>query len=195
MSLTSSEPRSWRPEEVVLVQEVAERTWEAVERSRAEAALRASETRLQATVNQAAVGIIEASLDRRLLRVNVGFCHMLGYTPTEVVALSVDDVTHPDDRDLDHAWAARLLNGDLHSYALEKRYLRKDGSPLWVAVTVSLVHNEEGQPAYAVAIVQDIDDRKRAEIELRASEDRFRTVVDLVPDLLWSADSSGKTIT
>jgi PAS domain S-box-containing protein len=167
---------------------LARQAADVIERFQTEVALRASESRLRATMEQAAVGIIETGLDRRFLRVNPGFCRILGYENEEALQLWVERVTHPDDLAADQEVFAKLLHGDIAAYTLEQRYLRKDGTPIWVSVTASVVSNARGAPDYVVAIIQDINARKQAEDALRESQERFRTFVDLVPDLLWRRD-------
>jgi PAS domain S-box-containing protein len=167
---------------------LARQAADVIERLQTEVALRTSKSRLQATMEQAAVGIVETGLDHRILRVNPGFCRILGYSHDEALQLLLEDTTHPDDLPADQQMFARLLNGEIADYTHEKRCLRKDGTPIWVLVTASMVPNAQGAPDYVVAIIQDIDARKQAEAALRESEERFRTFVDLVPDLLWRHD-------
>jgi len=77
----------------------------------------------------------------------------------------LQDITHPDDRDVSDAYFHRLLAGELDEYAMDKRYLRKDGSPIWVHVAVALVRTRAGAPDYTISMIQDITDRKRLEQE------------------------------
>jgi PAS domain S-box-containing protein len=137
------------------------------ERKRAEEEVRASEVRFRAIFEQAAAGIAQVGLDGRWLRVNERLCDITGYTEDELLARTFQDITHPDDLDADLASVRRLLRGEIASYAMEKRYLRKDGNPVWIDLTVSLVHTAAGAPDYFVAVVEDISGRKRAEDRLR----------------------------
>ncbi len=128
---------------------------------------RESESRLRATFEQAAVGMALVALSGRWLRVNQKLCEIVGYTRDELLARRFQDITHPDDLegDLDHV--RDLLDGKATTYSIEKRYLRKDGSPVWVNLTVSLVRDAAGQPDYFVSIIEDISARKRAEAEVK----------------------------
>lgn len=134
---------------------------------RAGAALATSEARFRAAFEQAAIGIVHTSLDRQYLQVNQKFCDMLGYTREELVGRPASSITHPDDRESDSNYRAELLSGRASSLSAEKRYLRKDGSTIWVNRTVSLVRDHQGQPLYFLRVVEDITERKRLEGELR----------------------------
>ena len=96
------------------------------ERTLAEKALRESEKLFRATFNQAAVGIAHTGLDGRWLRVNQKFCEILGYTEAELMRLDIKDITHPDDWERSDQYLQLMLDGELGSYSLEKRYLHKD---------------------------------------------------------------------
>jgi diguanylate cyclase (GGDEF)-like protein/PAS domain S-box-containing protein len=130
-------------------------------------ALAISETRFRATFEQAAIGIVHTSLDRNYLEVNQRFCEMLGYTRDEIIGRPVNVFTHPDDREDNSRYRQLLLSGAADSLTAEKRYVRKDGSVIWVNRTVSLVHNPMGEPLYFMRVVVDITERKRLEEELR----------------------------
>jgi len=142
-------------------------TRDLTERKRAEEALRQSEQRFRAIVDQAAVGIAQVDLDGRWLLVNQRLCDILGYTQAELKTRTFQDVTHPDDLTADLALVRQTLNGKRQSYAMEKRYIRQDGTPIWVYLTVSLVRETNHTPQYFISVVEDITDRKQAEAEVR----------------------------
>ncbi|WP_166397042.1 PAS domain S-box protein [Rubrobacter marinus] len=133
----------------------------------AEEALRASEERFRATFAQAAVGMAHVGVDGRWLRVNRRLCEILGYGEEELLGLSFQDITHPDDLDADLAQVEALLAGEIETYSMEKRYLRKEGSVVWVELTVSMVREPLGGPGYFVSVVEDVTKRKRADEALR----------------------------
>jgi PAS domain S-box-containing protein len=133
----------------------------------AEEALRESEGRFRGTFENAAVGISHTGLDGRWLRVNARFCAILGYTVEEALRLHWQDVTYPADLPASAEHLTALLRGERRSYSLEKRYLRKGGSVIWGQLDVSLQRDAAGKPAYAIAVTQDISERKRLEDELR----------------------------
>jgi PAS domain S-box-containing protein len=144
----------------------------------AEDALRKSEKLFRATFNQAAVGIAHTSLDGRWLRVNQKFCDILGYSEEELMALDIRAITHPDDLERSAEYLQLMLEGKLGNYSLEKRYLRRDGSPVWVNVTVSMVDDPDGRHLFLVGVVEDISARKKIEAELRESERRYRSLFE-----------------
>ncbi|HYD94397.1 MAG TPA: PAS domain S-box protein [Noviherbaspirillum sp.] len=132
---------------------------------------------LRATFEQASVGIAHVSPMGRWLRVNQTLCNIVGYTSEELSTLTFQDITHPDDLDADLGLMYRLLNGDIPSYALDKRYLDKDGEIVWINLNVSLVRDNAGAPQYFIAVVKDIDARKRAEAELQKHKERLELAI------------------
>lgn len=151
---------------------------EITERKLSEQRLRESEERFRATFEQAAVGVAHVAADGRWLRVNRKLCGIVGYSEEELLARTFQDITHPDDRDADRDFVRRVLAGDMDTYALEKRYVRKDGSTIWVELTVSLVREASQAPKYFIAVVEDITRRKEAEAAVRISEERFRRMAE-----------------
>jgi two-component system, sensor histidine kinase and response regulator len=141
------------------------------DRKRAEEALRESEERFRGTFQNAAVGIAHSDLDGRYLRVNEKLCDILGYTRDELLSRKFQDLTFPDDLNVDLEQIALLLRGELPSYSRDKRYVRKDGSIAWVAVSVSLQRDATGRPLYTIAVLRDIAHRKLLETELRQARD------------------------
>ncbi len=144
------------------------------ERKEAERAMRDSEKRFRAAFEQAAVGIAHVGTDGRWLRVNQKLCDIVGYTRDELLSLTFQDITHADDLDTDLAQMHQVIEGQIDTYTLEKRYLKKDGSPVWINLTVALVREEAGKPDYFISVVEDIQLRKRAEDELRARTEALR---------------------
>ncbi len=135
------------------------------ERRRIEEVLRESEERFRATFEQAAVGAAQVGIDGRWLRVNRRLCEIVGYSEDELRARTFQEITHPDDLEEDLELTRKMLAGELQTYTLEKRYIRKDGSGVWVNLTVSLVRDASGEPGYFIAVVEDISERKKAEEE------------------------------
>jgi PAS domain S-box-containing protein len=136
------------------------------ERKRIEAALQESEERFRATFDQAAVGIGHVGPDGRFLRINRKYCDIAGYSEEELKAMTIREITHPHDREASMDHFRRMLEGKLGSYTLEKRYVHKDGSIVWVALTVSTVVGTDGRLRFAVGVVEDITARKKAEEEI-----------------------------
>jgi len=128
----------------------------------------------------------------RVLQANAALAAMLGYSREELLGLRVKDLTHPDDWPATLVAWRDLMAGEPRAYGLEKRYRRKDGSAVWVRVDATLVRDDGGGPLYTVAIIRDISDRRRAVEALRASQARYRSVVDSQTDLIcrYRADTT-----
>src|SRR5262249_10999943 len=125
--------------------------------------LRDSGARFRATFENAAVGIARVGGDGCWLEVNQRLCDIVGYTRKELMTKKFGDITHPDDLESDWNQARRLLAGEIENYSMEKRYYRKDGSIVWVNLTVSLARKADGSPDYFVSVIEDISARKRLE--------------------------------
>jgi PAS domain S-box-containing protein len=132
-------------------------------RQSAEEALRQSEERLRGVFDSPAIGVAVLKPDGRFIEFNDAFNELCGYDATELRALNSLELTHPDDRDAMSALLTDLLNGSRSDFVIEKRYLRKDGSVIWVQNSVSLTHDKAGRPLHLVKLVQDITERKVAE--------------------------------
>ena len=132
-------------------------------RKAAELALRESEGRLAATYNHALVGIGEVGRDGRFLRTNEQFERISGYSGDELAAMTFLDLTHPDDVPKDRELFEKQWAGEVDSYTHEKRYVRKDGSIVWVELAASIVRGGDGASSFGVRIVRDINERKEAE--------------------------------
>ncbi len=149
--------------------------------------LRESEEKFRRAFEDAATGEALVTPDGKLLQVNRSLCEMLGYDETELLGKTFQELTHPDDLNLDLDNVQQMLAGEIRSYQMEKRYFHHRGYVVWVLLSVSLVRDIDGKPIYFISQVQDIDRRKRAETELNAlvSElersnqelDEFATVV------------------
>jgi PAS domain S-box-containing protein len=132
-------------------------------RKRVQEQLRASEARYRESFDSAAVGIAHVALEGRWLHFNEAVCAITGYSHEALKRLTFIDITHPEDRPVSQAQADRLLSGETHSYSLEKRYVRPDGTLVWVHVTVSISREAADQPAHFIAVIQDISERKEFE--------------------------------
>ena len=163
-------------------------------RKRAEAMLRESEADLRAAFEQAAVGIGFVAPDGAWLSVNDRLCDIVGYEESELLGLTFQDITHPDDLANDLAQLERLRAREIDRYSLEKRYLRKDGQVIWVNLAVSLIFNDDGTPNHFVSIVEDIDARKSAERELRRSRELLQRFLDHLPGLAYIKDNALRVV-
>jgi PAS domain S-box-containing protein len=148
----------------------------------------ASQQRFLATFEHAAAGISHVALDGRLMRVNQTFCRMVGYTEAELQQLSFQQITHPDDVAPDVALIGQTLAGQRSSYALEKRYLHKDGRTVWAQLTVALLRKADGSPDYFISVVQDLSAQKATEEALRTSERLLQQAHTLAGLATWEGD-------
>ncbi|YAF97274.1 MAG: PAS domain S-box protein [Nodularia sp. CChRGM 3473] len=128
-----------------------------------EQALRESEAKFRAMFDQAPVGITLVALDGQFLQVNPAFCEITGYSYDELIQLNYQEITHPDDVEVDLVHTQRVLTKEISGYSLEKRYIRKDSSIVWTNLTASLLWDANEQPKYALGIIEDISERKQAE--------------------------------
>ncbi|HUF82363.1 MAG TPA: PAS domain S-box protein [Burkholderiales bacterium] len=149
-----------------------------------------AEERYRATFDNAPVGIMHTALDNyRILRANHKLCEMLGYAQEELLEKTSTDIVHPDFRFSDRSsYMDQLLEGKVQSFASERVFVRKDGAPLWVNRTVSLVRDASGNPQYFIRVIEDISERKRAEAALRESEEQFRQLANNIPQVFWITD-------
>ncbi len=132
--------------------------WKRMEESLAE-----SERRFRLTFEQVAVGIAHLDRQGHWLQVNQRLCEILGYTREELLQMTFQDITYQLDLDADLALMHNVLAGKIAEYAMEKRYIRRDGSLVWAYLKVSLVRDDDGQPAYFISVVEDISQRKMEE--------------------------------
>lgn len=155
-----------------------------------ERALRESEEQFRATFELAGLGIWHLSAGR-YVNVNPHLCEITGYSEAELMAMPPDDLVHPDDRRLDDAQIERLWSGEIASYAIEKRYIRKDGKPVWTNATVSLVRNNENDVEYVLGIVEDIDRRKAEKERLHQQEEVNRLLLENLAEGVVACDGDG----
>jgi len=164
------------------------------DRRRTERALRESEERFRSTFELAALGIRHVGLDGRLLRVNPRLCEISGHAEAELMALGASELIHPDDQAQDRAQLARLMRGEIASYAMEQRMLSRAGAEVWINVTVSAVHDASGAIEYTLGIVEDISARKRAAMELEQQQVLNRLLLENLSEGVVACDADGRLI-
>src|ERR1022692_4457249 len=161
-------------------------------RNRAEEAVRESEERFRATLEQAPAGIAHLDEQGRFLIVNDKYCQIAGYSREELLGCTFEEITHPDDVAVDARNMRALFEGAIPGYSREKRYVRKDGGMVWVNVTVSLVRDSTGKVRSMLGIAADISDRKKAEEHLQQSHGRYRFLADSMPHMVFTATPDGQ---
>lgn len=147
------------------------------ERKKAQEALRASEERFRVAFEEAPVGIVIGVGDGVIAKANAALARLSGYTQEELVGRHVRDLTHPDDRDLTVPLVRQLLAGEIPSFTVEKRYVRKDGTAVWAQATTAAVRDPDGKIAFALGIVEDISARREAR---QSMERERRTLTHLL---------------
>jgi PAS domain S-box-containing protein len=165
----------------VLEQEIATRTQ----------GLKQSEERLKKAFETAAIGKCFVAPDGRFLQVNPSACKLWGYTEQELLSLTFQEITHPEDLKLDLNSVGQLLAGEISFYHIEKRYIHKNGQIIWTLLSVSLVRDANDQPLYFISQIQDITERKQAREALEKSERRYATLTEMVPVGIFRTDSQG----
>jgi len=151
-----------------------------------------AERQFRENFEQAAVGIVHVDFDNRYIRVNRKFCEITGYSETELIGKSASGPSHPDDVGSGNMERDRLRAGEIFSFSNEKRYIRKDGTTIWVKRTESITRDGAGKPLYCIRVVEDITDRKEAAERYRATFDSapvgiMHTAID--DDRILSANS------
>ncbi|MBC7456831.1 MAG: PAS domain S-box protein [Bdellovibrionaceae bacterium] len=125
------------------------------------------ENQFLATFNQAAVGMAHIGLDGSWLRVNQKICDIVGYSKEELMKLTFQDITYPEDLNSDLNLLSQLVDGRIKNYSLEKRYICKDEALSWINLTVSAVRDTSFKPIYFISVIEDINQRKKTETELQ----------------------------
>jgi PAS domain S-box-containing protein len=154
------------------------------ERKQTETALLQSEEQFRRVFDQAPIGMGLETLDERFIRVNRAFCNMLGYTESELMALNCAHITHPEDWEQEIPYVEQIKKGEIDSFKLEKRYLKKNQEILWVNLTVLVLRDQTREILYALAMVEDITERKQALEALQQSEARYRAIIEDQTELI-----------
>jgi PAS domain S-box-containing protein len=149
-------------------------------RKEAERTLRESEERFRKIFDAGPAGVAIVDPEGRILRANSALCRMLGYEEAELLDRFAPDFSHPEERDSTIQMVRALAAGDVSLSRREKRYVTKKGETVWADVAASVVRDDRGQALYGVAVLRDISQQKKAEEQLRASEERMRQLAAYV---------------
>jgi PAS domain S-box-containing protein len=154
-----------------------------------------SEARFRATFERAAVGIAHMTPEGRYVTFNKAMSRILGWPADELFSKSIQELTHPDDLPDERAHCEQLRDGEVDSYSMDKRELRKDGTTVWVRRTVSAVRRSDGSIDYYVSVVEDISARKRAEEQvhllMREAKHRVMNLLGLVQTIARQTVAAG----
>lgn len=145
---------------------------------RINSAIRSSQQEFSSAFEYASIGMALVGLDGNFNKVNNSLCKLLGYTARELKALSFQDITHPDDLNTDIDFVNKMVAGTIDTYSMEKRYFHKDGSTIWINLSVSMVTDDDGKPKYFISQIENITDWKNAEITLLEQQSRITNILD-----------------
>jgi PAS domain S-box-containing protein len=159
---------------------------------RVDHALLPSEELFRHAFGNAAIGMMLVNPEGKYMKVNQTFSEMIGYTEDELTCLHFKEITYPDDIEGELKLLKQMLVGELRTYQLEKRYVQKNGSLIWVILSISLVRDSQEMPLYFVSQVQDITDRKLAEQKLEESTLRYKSLLKHSPDIICMLDEKGR---
>ena len=153
------------------------------DRKRAEEALRESEKQFRQIFQEAPIGISVTDFQtHQFLQANPAWCQLLGYSVSELISLTFDEITHPDDLPNDLYYIEQIAQGKIDSFCIEKRYRKKNGEFMWVNLTVTVLPHQNGRPKLNLAMIEDITERRQLQIDLLHSEERFRTSIENMLD-------------
>lgn len=156
--------------------------------------LRESEDRHRIIFEHAAAGIARLSLEGLFLQVNEFWCQMLGYTQQEMLKLSFQEITHPDDLKPDLDQVNHLLAGKIPGYTMEKRYLSRNGAIVWVNLSVAVQRNSAGEPLYFISAVHDITKQKILGAQVAEAARQYRHILKTTSDGFWLVSREGRLL-
>ena len=162
------------------------------DRKEKEKALRERELRYRSLFEQAAVGVARVAPNGKWLEVNQKLCDIVGYNKSELLKKTFQDITYKDDLEIDLENVNKMLSGIISTYSMDKRYIRKDGTLVWINLTVSLVKDENNMPDYFISVIKDISVTKKLEDILKESEEKYRLLVENQSDMIVKVDNEGR---
>ena len=118
--------------------------------------------------DDAAIGMALVAPDGKWLKVNRALCEIVGYSQTDLLGTTFQEITHPDDLETDLGYVGKMLAGEIRTYQMEKRYFHSSGHIVWILLSVSLVRDKNQQPLYFISQIQDITPHKQAEARLKS---------------------------
>jgi PAS domain S-box-containing protein len=164
------------------------------EQKKIQETLRKSEERFRGYFEHSQVGMAVTSPEKGWIEVNDQLQRMLGYNLEELRQLTWAELTHPDDLEEDLKNFESMMAGKINDYAMDKRFVRKDGEIVYANMTVTCVRNEDGSVQNILASMMDITERKKAEQETKDSQERLAQIIDFLPDPTWVVDNEGRVV-
>ena len=146
------------------------------------------------TFEEANIGIAHISLDEKWIDTNEYMSELLGYTKEEFLSMNISDITYKDDINLDNMMLRKLLHNEKENYHLEKRYIHKNGSIVWVSLSVVLLKDEQNEPLYFLKIIRDISELKLLMYTLEAEKNKFETMLNFTPTPIILYDDDGQVL-
>ena len=148
-----------------------------------------SEQRFRRAMEDSAIGVVVVALDGRIVESNPSFAAMLGYSRAEIETMTFFQITHPDDVAIGRETMQRVRAGEADSYHFEKRYLHKNGTPVWARLSGSVIRDSEtGAPLHLVSQIEDIGARKQAEARIAEAETRWNFALASAGQGVWDMD-------
>jgi len=160
-------------------------------RLKLEEELQQSETQFKQAFEHSLIGMAMISPEGKWKKVNKSLCQILGYSEEELKLLNIRDVTHPDDLGGSLNLLSQLAKGEIEEVKYEKRYIHKDGSPIWVIIAATMLYDSLGTPLHYVSQIEDITKRKEIENDLVLSEKKYRTIFENVQDVFYQTNKEG----
>lgn len=173
------------------IQSIADHFATIIVKAEAERKLRESEERLASAFNYSAIGMAFISIDGKWLKVNPAVNDMLGYSETELLNRTNQDITHPDDLQKESDHIQQMLLENIRTFQIEKRYLHKSGKTIWALLSASLVYDHEATPLHFIYQIQDITRQKQSQDIIRESERKFRSLFETMVQGVVYQDITG----
>lgn len=157
-------------------------------RKQVEEALLKSEERFRQAFDHASIGMALVSIEGGFTQVNRALCDFLGYSEAELLTIKFQEITHPDDLEANIEYARQLLTGEIQFYHMEKRYFHKDDHIVWGRLSVTLVRDVTGEPRNFVSQIEDISQRKLAEVAVAFERYLLNSLMETTHDSIYFKD-------
>jgi diguanylate cyclase (GGDEF)-like protein/PAS domain S-box-containing protein len=152
----------------------------------------ASERRFDLMMNNAAIGMALVAPEGQWVRVNGALCRILARSEEALLACTWQEITHPDDLEIDQQLVRQVQGGEINNYHLRKRYLRPDGQVIWGDLAVTAIRHQDGRLAMFISQITDITSQIEAQEALAAREERFRLLAENASDVVLQVDHSAR---